>query len=232
MNEFAGFPADGLQFLKEIKSNNNRQWFQQRKSIYQGSILAPAQNFVEELGERLRLLSPGLRYDTRTNGAGSIMRIYRDIRFSKDKSPYKSHMGIVFWEGSGKKMENPGFYLHFDSDGGNFYSGFHQFPRPFLAAYRRAVDDKVLARELLSALESIERAGEYEVGGEQYARVPRGYDASHERADFLRYKGLWAKSPTISTKDLTSPGLIDLSFEHCRTMLSLHRWLVEVSGMV
>lgn len=231
MNGFSGFPAEGLRFLEQIRTNNNRDWFQPRKSIYQDSILAPAQNFVEEFGERLRLLSPGLRYDTRTNGAGSIMRIYRDIRFSKDKSPYKSHMGIVFWEGSGKKMENPGFYLHFEADGGNFYSGFHQFPRPFLAAYRRAVDDKALGKKLLSAIESIERAGEFEVGGEQYARVPRGYDASHERADLLRYKGLWAKSPTISTKDLKSPGLIDLSFEHCRSMLPLHCWLVEVSGM-
>jgi uncharacterized protein (TIGR02453 family) len=232
MTEFSGFPSEGLDFLEQIKTNNNRDWFQTRKPVYQNSLLGPARMFVEELGERLQLLSAGFKYDTRTNGAGSIMRIYRDIRFSKDKSPYKSHMGIVFWEGSGKKMENPGFYLHFDSKGGSVYSGFHHFPKPFLMAYRRAVDDAALGEKLQTAIEKIKKAGTYEIGGEQYKRVPRGYESDHERESFLRFKGLWAISPQISRKDLMGPGLIDLSFEHCRAMLPLHKWLVEVSELI
>jgi uncharacterized protein (TIGR02453 family) len=228
MNEFNGFPNEGLQFLRELKSNNNREWFQARKSIYTDSILEPAQDFVVALGERLKVLSPGFQFDTRTNGSGSIMRIYRDVRFSKDKTPYKTNIGIVFWEGSRKKMENPGYFLHFDSEGGNVYAGHHQFHKSFLASYRQAVDDLTLGKDLEKAIEEVQMTGQHEVGGEHYKRVPRGYDPDHARADLLRHNGLWAKSPTISAESLGDSGLVDLCFNYCQDMLPLHQWLVTV----
>ncbi len=104
---FYGFPAEALRFLEELSKNNNREWFNAHKQEYQDHVLAPAQDFVLALGERLRTISAGIIYDTRTSGSGSILRTHRDIRFSKDKTPYHTYVRMVFWEGSRKKMENP-----------------------------------------------------------------------------------------------------------------------------
>jgi len=114
---FNGFPRELIQFYQGLSRNNDKSWFNEHKDIYARHVIAPAQDFVVSMGERLRMLSPGIVADTRANGAGSIFRIYRDLRFSKDKRPYKTFLGIFFWEGSGKKMENPGFYFHMEPSG-------------------------------------------------------------------------------------------------------------------
>jgi uncharacterized protein (TIGR02453 family) len=205
IQEFSGFPRQGLQFLADLGKNNNRDWFEAHKGDYRSYVLEPAQAFVFALGERLRLLSPQISYDTRTNGSGSIMRIYRDLRFSKDKTPYHPNLRIIFWEGGGKKTENPGFFFGMDAAGAALYGGMHTFPRPMLGAYQDAAADDDLGRQLEAALVSVGRGGDYAVGGEQYKRVPRGFDPGHSRADLLRYKGLHARSPVIEPATLTTP---------------------------
>ena len=230
MGQFSGFPKKGLSFFNQLKANNNREWFDANKPIYIENIVEPAQAFVEALGDRLQLLSPAFQYDSRANN-GSIMRIYRDIRFSKDKTPYKTHLGITFWEGTGKKMENPGYFFHLNANEGVIYGGNHHFDKPFLTAFRDAVDDDRLGRELGKAIKQVEGEGKYEVGGEQYVRVPQGYDPEHKRAALLRYKGLWSKSPTINAKQLNSPDLVDRCFDYCVAMHPLHKWLVKVDQM-
>jgi uncharacterized protein (TIGR02453 family) len=226
--EFNGFPRDALRFYKELTSNNNRDWFQENKSRYQDGVLKPAQAFVETLGERLKILSNGITYDSRTSGVGSILRIYRDIRFSKDKTPYKTHLGVIFWEGKHKKMENPGFYFQLDPSGAEFYSGFYRFSKPFLKAYREAVHDKQLGEEFESILSELNESDGYEWGGDRYKRVPSGYDKDHPRADLLLHKGLWGKAPSIPNSIVSSPELVDVCFENAVKMMPLHKWLVEV----
>ena len=120
---FAGFPQEGLNFLASLTDNNDRNWFNANKQTYLDNIVAPAVTFVETLGDRLQFISPHIQYDTRTNGQGSLMRIYRDVRFSKDKSPYKTWVGVRFWEGAGKKTECPGFFLWFESNKAGLYTG-------------------------------------------------------------------------------------------------------------
>ena len=229
MGQFSGFPKEGLSFYKQLGVNNNRTWFNENKATYIENIVEPAQAFVEELGDRLRFLSPAIQSDSRANN-GSIIRIYRDIRFSKDKTPYKTHLGIVFWEGMGKKMENPGYFFHMDAREGGIYGGNHHFDKSFLTTYREAVDDERMGRELSKAIKEVEESGS-EVAGEQYARVPRGYDPEHKRAHLLRYKGLWSKSPTIIAEQLMSPDLVDRCFEYCAAMHPLHQWLIRVDQM-
>jgi uncharacterized protein (TIGR02453 family) len=226
--EFTGFPAQGLQFLEDLKQNNNREWFQAHKGVYTNYVLRPAQNFVPALGERLQTVSDGIAYGNQASGRGSILRIYRDLRFTKDKRPYNTHVRLLFWEGSRKKMENPGFYLVIEPNGGTTYAGMYRFPKPFLEAYREAVMDEELGSDLERVLAALSEAGEYQIGGERYKRVPRGYDAAHERVDLLLYKGLYAEAPGIGREVLMSPELVDVSLEHCRNMAPLHRWLVQV----
>jgi uncharacterized protein (TIGR02453 family) len=229
---FTGFPEQALSFYGELIQNNNRAWFSQHKKEYQEYILQPAQAFTLALGESLKLLSNGIEYDLRTNGVGSILRIYRDIRFSKDKTPYKTHLGIVFWEGARKKMENPSFYFQMDSKGADFYSGYYQFPRDYLTTYRTAVDDPVIGSELASILEEIGGEDGFEIGGDRYKRVPTGYDATHPRAELLQYKGLWAKSPTITPEIIVRSDLVDACFHNAARMIELHKWLVHIDKVI
>jgi uncharacterized protein (TIGR02453 family) len=225
---FTGFPQEGLQFLADLGENNERDWFNSRKQVYLDTIVAPAVAFVETVGEQLQFISPHIQYDTRTNGQGSLMRIYRDTRFSADKTPYKTWVGIRFWEGPGKANENPGFFFGFDATAGGLHVGMHGFDKTMLTAYREAVADDKLGQELEAALEAVRRTGAYEVNGEHYKRVPRGFDPSHPRADLLRYNTLYASSPGIEPAVLSSAGLVDVVIDHCENMAPVQRWLVKL----
>jgi uncharacterized protein (TIGR02453 family) len=229
--DFPGFPAEATHFYCELSSNNNRDWFYANKARYEQVVLEPAQSFVISFGERLRLVSNAIRYDPRTNGVGSIMRIYRDLRFSKDKTPYKTHLGIVFWEGSRKKTECPGFYFQMESDGANLYSGIYNFPKGLLMAYREAVVDHQLGTELETSLQNIRKAEGFRIDGIKSKRVPAGYDREHPRKELLCYSGLWAESPLIGPDRLSRADLIDLCFDYAIEMLPLHKWLVMLDRL-
>jgi uncharacterized protein (TIGR02453 family) len=229
--KFDGFPAEGLQFLEELSINNNREWFQARKPLYQEQVLEPAQAFVTALGAQLQTISIGIQYDTRTDGRGSIMRIYRDVRFSKDKTPYEPNVRLVFWEGNRKKTECPGFFLRLDGDGVGLYVGLHGFIKPVLTAYRDAVADEAKGAQLDEALVSVRAAGAYEIGGEHYKRVPQGYDTGHQRADLLRYNGLWAKRSLPDPSQALEPGFVDVCFEQFRNMAPIQQWLVKIDQL-
>lgn len=226
---FNGFPNEAIQFFKDLRKNNQREWFQAHKKDYEQCVLAPAEAFVEALGERLQTISPTIQAIPKTTG-GSIMRIYRDVRFSKDKSPYKTNLGIIFWEGDGKKTENPGFYFHLDADGTFFGGGLNRSPKAFMVPFRDALIDERLGAKFEAALQRLQ-AG-YEVRGEQYKSVPQGYDPEHKRADLLRYKGLFISTPEITLAQVASPGLVDICFAHSQVMAPVHHWLVEVNQRV
>lgn len=228
MPAVSGFPREGLQFLADLARNNNRDWFQAHKDDYHIYVLAPAEDFVFALGERLKSISKAVMYDTRTNGSGSILRIYRDLRFSKDKTPYNTHVRMIFWEGKRKKTDNPAFFVGVEPTGARVFVGQHRFPKPFLTAYRDAVVDEVFGEGLEGALSSVRNSGQYEIGGEHYKRVPRGYDAEHKRAQLLRYNGLFTHATVGEPDALLRPEFVDLCFEHCRNMSPLQQWLVEV----
>lgn len=224
---FSGFPPQGLQFLADLVENNDREWFNANKPTYQDYILTPAVAFIETLGDRLRFIAPHIQYDTRTNGQGSLMRIYRDVRFSKDKSPYKTWVGIRFWEGAGKGSECPGFFLWFEAGQGGLFAGMYGFSPAMLKVYRQAVVDEELGTELEAAIALVQAAGAYEIGGERYKKVPRGFDAEHPRAHLLKHKALYASSPRFSPKELSSPDLVEQCAAHCENMTPLHRWMVK-----
>ena len=226
VRQFDGFPPGALSFFKELWANNRRDWFEGHRQDYSEFILQPAQAFTVSLGERLKEISGDIEYDTRTNGRGSIKRIYRDVRFSKDKTPYKTHLGIVFRQGEGgSKTENPAFYFRLDSEGGAVFAGMHEFPRPLLQRYRDAVVDEELGDKLQQAISAITESGLCEVGVEHYKRVPPGYDKSHRRARLLRFNALFASSPVVDPEALNDEGLVETCFEYCRTMAPVFVWL-------
>lgn len=227
---FNGFPPSALGFLRELEVNNERDWFEAHKQIYQNDIVAHVPSFVAELGEKLKIIAPGIQFDARTNGAGSMMRIYRDIRFSQDKTPYKTKVAFVFWEGPLKKMENSAFGFQFGAEGGELMAGQFMFSKELLTAYRQAVLEEARGNELVAILKTISGAGPYGISGERSKRIPTGYDANHPRAELLRYQGLYVHTNAITPEQLTSADLIDCCFEHCRVMAPLQQWLVRLAA--
>jgi uncharacterized protein (TIGR02453 family) len=112
---FTGFPKDFFAFFRELKENNERAWFEVNKQRFRDSVQAPMSDFIEAMAPRLAKISKHFTADPRTNG-GSMFRIYRDGRFSKDKRPYKEHAACHFRHSLGKDVHAPGFYMHFASD--------------------------------------------------------------------------------------------------------------------
>lgn len=226
---FRGFPPAGLDFLASLEKNNDRDWFNAHRQDYEQNLLQPAADFVTQLGLRLRSIAPGIAFDPATSGRGSILRLHRDIRFSKDKSPFHTYMRFLFWEGGGKKMENPGFFIGFDARSAKIHAGMHAFPKPMLQAYQQAVAGEQSGTELAAALAILGEDPRYEVGGDQYVRVPGGYDGEHPRADLLRYKALYVTTPEIPAGVITSADFLEVCFEHCVRMAPIFHWLVGVS---
>jgi len=226
-SEFKGFPQAGLDFLRDLAQHNNREWFEAHKADYQTHLLEPAQAFVIALGERLQTLDADIRFDARGDGSGTLMRIYRDTRFSKDKSPYKSAISGIFWNGDGKKMARPGFGFHLEPSGMRLMAGIFSFSPEQLDAYRAAVLSDRLGTALVKAAQTVQSSGAYTLDGEQLKRVPAGFDADHPRADWLRYKGLHAGAPITPATMVTSPQIVDTVFEHFRAMAPIQQWLVQ-----
>lgn len=226
---FNGFPAATLQFLQELAANNNREWFEANRECYENELLEPAVAFVVALGARLQALSPGLQADPATNGSGTLMRIYRDTRFSADKSPYKTRLAGMFWEGPGKKTARPAFGFQLSPQGMDLMAGMFAFPKPMLVAYREAVADQELGRELEAALEQVQAHGGYALQGDRYKRVPRGFADDHPRAGLLLYQGLYLRSPSLTAAQATSAEIVPLVFQHFQNMAPLQRWLVKIA---
>jgi uncharacterized protein (TIGR02453 family) len=228
---FSHFPSETINFYRQLEQNNNRQWFEDHKQDYLEYVQKPSLAFITVMGERLKNISPAMVYDTRTNGAGSLMRIYRDVRFSPDKTPYKTNLGIVFWEGKGKKFENPGLYFHVEPHALGFYCGMYGFQKDMLHTYRESVVDDLLGSELVEVIYILKSSG-YEVGGEHYKRVPRNFDADHPRAEFLKFNTLYCSIADLNPELMTQPEFMDVAYGHWTKMAPLHHWLVKVVSRV
>src|SRR5438105_4788384 len=222
---FEGFPKEAQRFLASLAKNNRKDWFDAHRDDYERYLLEPAFAFVSELGPRLRKLDPAIRAEPRVNG--SIGRINRDIRFSKDKSPYKDHLNLWFWQGPAKRGESVGYYWALHAKTLVLGAGFHMFDAKLLEKYREAVTDPKRGVALVRAVDAAKKAG-YDVGGVAYKRVPAGYDATGPRAEMLRHKGLWVGTELRSPPEINSRKLLDLTYRHFERMEPVRRWLLEL----
>ena len=223
MTEFAGFPERTLTFLRGVRRNNTKTWFDAHRADYERFWLEPARSFVGAAGAALQTLAP-VAAEPRVNG--SIFRINRDTRFSKDKTPYKDHLDFWFWEGT-RKAAPSGFFLRVSPDGVGIGAGAHSFDRDRLAVYRAAVVDPRSGPALSRAVTAIAKAG-YEVKGEHYKQVPRGFEPRTERQEhMLRFSALWIGEDHDLSPLLHTPELVDWAVEQWKPMKPLHRWLTD-----
>jgi uncharacterized protein (TIGR02453 family) len=227
---FTGFPKQTLEFLRGLERNNDKKWFDAHRKDYDDHLIAPARAFVSAMGARLQQKVPGIQADPRTNK--SIFRINRDTRFSKDKSPYKTNLAIMFWEGDRKRMECPSFYFHLEADKLMLGAGLYMFQKDQLAEYRRSVDDRKLAGRLEKALKGHVKRSCEATHIEPYKRVPRGFDPGHPRAELLKLKGLTLGDEGRLPKALHSARFLDYAYRRFEKMAALHEWLVALNRRV
>jgi len=227
MTPFQGFTRETTQFFKELSQNNRRAWFEANRDRYQKQVILPAQAFVMAMGERLRKLSPQVIADPRSNGSGSIFRLYRDVRFSKDKTPYKTNLGIFFWHGSPHKGNQPGFYFHLEAERLALYNGQYVFDPATMEKYRRAVAHPLAGRQLLRAVQKVESLSGYQIGDLYYKRIPKGFSADQDPRDFLLYNTLYTAYATALPAEIYSEELIDYCYGHFKHMFPVLKWLLE-----
>lgn len=221
---FNGFTRDTVTFFEALRENNNKEWFNENKPNFERNVLEPARGFVIALGQRLKEeISQDIIADPRTDK--SIFRLYRDTRFSKNKSPYKTHMGIFFWEGEGKKLENSGFYFHLSPPTLMLGVGMHIFPKDVLKAYREAVVASGSSERLTEAVETVRQKKLYTIGGTHYKRIPSGFDPAHPNAEFLRHKGFYAGYEDPIPAEFFSEAIVDFCLEKFIDMAPIHQWL-------
>lgn len=226
---FSGFGRGAQRFFAELAKHNERPWFEENRARYERELLDPAIELVEALGPRLSKLFPNLNYGTQRNGAGSVMRLHRDTRFSADKSPYKLNLGAVFWIGGGRKVELPCFYLHVEAKSAFFYAGQHMFPKPILERYRAAVADARAGAALEKALAKVAQAGLAVYEEPAFKRVPKGCAADHPRAELLRHAGLGVGA-AVPAKILESDALVGFCEGVAAKAKPLVGWLVAING--
>jgi uncharacterized protein (TIGR02453 family) len=153
---------------------------------------------------------------------GSIFRMNRDTRFSKDKTPYKDHLDLWSWEGD-RKTATSGLFLRIAPYAITVGAGAHGFDRDRLARYRTAVTAPEASRDLASIVATLDRAG-HDIGGQTYTRTPRGYTATPDQDRFLRHSALYAHAE-LPANLAVDPKLIPTLLRHWRGFAPLHRWL-------
>ena len=204
-DSFPGFPKDFVRFFKELKNNNNREWFAENKLRYKQSIVVPLCDFIVAMGPRLEKISNCYVADGRANG-GSMFRIYRDVRFSKDKRPYKEHAACHFRHEAGKDAHAPGFYLHIEPDEVRIGGGIWMPPNTHLDKIRQAIVEKPQQWKKITGSVTFKKYFN-SVMGDGLKRPPRGFDKEHPLIEDLKRKSFFAMHK-VAVKEIYTPQFI------------------------
>lgn len=218
---FDGFPKSTLPFFKDLAQHNEKAWFDAHRAAWDEEIAPAMLALCEELSQRLAKAMPRLTFVPRVGG--SLYRLNRDTRFSKDKSPYKTHVAALLWEG-GEKHASPGVYLHVAPGEVIFGGGLYVFDEAQLDRYRKRVVHERAGEALAAAVKKAEKAG-LALGGEKTARPPRGVRPDHPQAELSKHKGLVAAKTLAPGAWLHGPEAADRAEEIARAYLPLHQWL-------
>jgi uncharacterized protein (TIGR02453 family) len=204
MSDFAGFPDAALDFYDDLEVDNTRSFWEKHKGTYAAHVRAP-------MAALCRALEPEF-------GEAKVFRPHRDVRFAKDKTPYKTHQGAFVAAGPAT-----GWYVEISARGMRVGAGFYEASGPRLAAIREAMADERTGGELETLVAGYE-AGGWEVGGEQLKTSPRGYPADHPRIDLLRRKQLFVGRP-YGFDGLDDPAVLDRVRQDWRALRPLVEWI-------
>jgi len=204
MPEFNGYTKSAFQFLESLQQNNNREWFSENKAQYETLIREPTLDFITSMNSPLHDISPHFIAEPKKSG-GSMMRPYRDTRFSKDKTPYKTNIGIQFRHISGKDIHAPGYYVHIDATEIFIGIGLWKPDANALGLIRQSISDNYEQwLEIVTSLES----HQFGFAGESLKRPPKHFDANDPAIVHLKRKSSLMMKP-LALSDTLSADLVD-----------------------
>ena len=205
MNTFAGIPPEAFGFYAQLEENNNRDWWQQHKDTYEEAVKLPLTILLSELEPEF--------------GPAKLFRPNRDIRFSLDKSPYKTAQGAF-----AARQEGVGFYLQINADGLLIGGGYHSHTPAQLARFRSAADASASGSALQDIVDAVAGAG-FAIEGEKLKTVPRGFAKDHPRAELLKHKSLSAGVEVGRPEWVSSPDAKQEIAERWRKLRPLVEWV-------
>ena len=201
---YSAFTPETIKFLKQLAANNNRDWFNANKTRYEEQVLDVALRFIQSMQDPLADIAPYF-VATPTRVGGSLMRIYRDTRFSKDKIPYKTNIGIQFRHEQARDVHSPGYYVHIEPK--RVFVGVGMW-RPEPDALR-GIRERIAAKpaEWKRAMVDAKFKRQFSLGGESLKRPPRGFEKEHELIEDIKRKSF------IAIKDMAADDCIDAQFQ-------------------
>ncbi len=231
MPDFAGFPAAAFTFLKGLKRHNARPWFEERRDVYEAAVRDPMRALIEAVDLRFGRLAPELVGDPKK----SMFRIHRDVRFSRDKSPYKTWASAWFYhrdagKGVGQDAHGgAGFYFHLEPGACEIAAGLWMPEKTALAKVRDAIATDPEGWERLLAAPAFKRTWKKLSPQAVLTRTPRGYDPGHPAEKWLRYKS-FTSTVMLTDAQVRSGRLVDLIARRYESMIPLVRWLNTALG--
>ena len=210
-----------FRFLDELRRHNDRAWFNANKERYRTEVRDPLLAFVAAVAPKLRAISPHVVADPRPSG-GTLLRIYRDTRFARDKRPYKTNVGLYFRHAAGKDIHAPGYYLHLEPGQVFMAAGIWRPDAEALRAIREAIvkDAPGWKRARRSGLH----------GGEPLRRAPRGFDPAHPWIDDLKRTSFTGSVESTEAR-ACAPGFLVWFVGACRRQVPLMRFLAKAVGL-
>ncbi len=222
---FTGFKQEAIDFLKQIENNNNKIWFESNRHLWEEHILKPNIAYVEEMGEHLIALTPFIKAVPKVSG--SLFRIYRDTRFSHDKTPIKTKIGIMFWQGTAHRMQCPSFYMQYTKEEVFIATGIRSFKPPLLKKYREFIQIKNNAKALHEILQKLQQNG-IKVKEPYFKRVPKPFDKEDKYAYLSLFNGLFVYTTFKPNKTFFSTKIINKNYKFYEETLELFEWLYEM----
>ncbi len=208
MAEFTGFPEAALDFYDDLEMDNTKSFWEAHRSTYDEAVAAPMKALVGELEPEF--------------GTAKVFRPYRDVRFAKDKTPYKTHQGAYI-----ALAPSTGYYVQIAASGVRVGVGFYEASSERLAAVRAAIDDDAHGADLERIVDELIGAG-WTLGGDRVKTAPRGYDIDHPRIALLRHKSMTLGKDLGFDPVIHSPELVDRVRADWRTLRPLVEWIAAV----
>jgi len=220
------FSRDLFKFLADLRIHNNREWFLKNKERYEQQVRDPFLRLITDLAPGLHKINPRMVADPSPTG-GSMMRIYRDIRFSKDKSPYKTSVAAHFWHEEGKEGGTPGYYLHLEPTGSLIGAGIW---RPEPVALKKIRDAIVADPKRWKRITSVGQLGYCKMTGESLQRPPRGFDPNHPLIEDIKRRD-FTLGRSLADKEVLGRGFLELTLANFRQTAPFVEFLSEAVGL-
>jgi uncharacterized protein (TIGR02453 family) len=224
--QFNGFKKEGIDFLKSLEKNNSKVWFEDNRHIWEKNILAINKDFIEDMGDTLQILVPTIKALPKVSG--SLFKIYRDVRFSKDKTAMKDKIGLLFWQGLGHRMQSSSFYMHYNKDKYFVATGIRAFKSPLLKTYRIYVKNEKNRDSLHLILENLKAKG-YDSTQPKFKKVPRDFVGDESHLYLTKFDSLFAYKEYEIDDIFYSVELLDKLFTIYDDMKDLQQWVYEMT---